>query len=50
MNNFLETYGKAIFTLVIIAILIAFAGPLGIKIKMQQQRKYVKQNKLEKMK
>ena len=33
MNSFLETYGKAIFTLVIITILIAFAGPLGIKIK-----------------
>ena len=33
MKSFLETYGVAIFTLVIIAILIAFAGPLGMKIK-----------------
>ena len=33
MNSFLETYGKAIFTLVLVAILIAFAGPLGMKIK-----------------
>ena len=33
MNNFMETYGKAIFVLVIVAILIAFAGPLGMKIK-----------------
>lgn len=33
MSNFLETYGKALFTLVLIAILIAFSGPLGIKIK-----------------
>ena len=39
MNNFLETYGKAIFTLVIIAILIAFAGPLGIKIKNATTKK-----------
>ena len=33
MSKFLETYGVAIFTLVLIAILIAFAGPLGLKIK-----------------
>ena len=33
MKGFLETYGVAIFTLVLVAILIAFAGPLGIKIK-----------------
>ena len=33
MHNFLEQYGKAIFVLVLIAILIAFANPLGTKIK-----------------
>lgn len=33
MSSFLEQYGVAIFTLVLIAILIAFAGPLGMKIK-----------------
>ena len=33
MSSFLEQYGKAIFTLVLVAILIAFAGPLGMKIK-----------------
>ena len=33
MSKFLETYGEALFTLVLVAILIAFAGPLGIKIK-----------------
>ena len=33
MSNFLEQYGKAIFVLVLIAILIAFAHPIGIKIK-----------------
>ena len=33
MSSFLETYGVAIFTLVLVAILIAFAGPLWIKIK-----------------
>ena len=33
MSNFLEQYGKALFTLVLVAILIAFAGPLGVKIK-----------------
>ena len=33
MSNFLEQYGKALFTLVLVAILIAFAGPLGMKIK-----------------
>lgn len=33
MSNFLETYGKAIFVLVLMAILIAFAGPIGLKIK-----------------
>ena len=33
MKGFLETYGVAIFTLVLVAIIIAFAGPLGMKIK-----------------
>ena len=33
MKGFLETYGVAIFTIVLVAILIAFAGPLGMKIK-----------------
>ena len=33
MSSFLEQYGVAIFTLVLVAILIAFAGPLGMKIK-----------------
>ena len=33
MSNFLEQYGKALFVLVLIAILIAFASPLGLKIK-----------------
>ena len=33
MNSFLETYGKVIFTLVIIAILIAFAHLPCIRIK-----------------
>ena len=33
MSNFLEQYGKAIFVLVLIAILIAFASPIGLKIK-----------------
>ena len=33
MSNFLENYGKALFVLVLISILIAFASPLGIKIK-----------------
>ena len=33
MSNFMETYGKALFTLILVAILIAFAGPLGTKIK-----------------
>ena len=33
MSSFLEQYGKAIFVLVLMAILIAFAGPLGMKIK-----------------
>ena len=33
MSNFLENYGKALFVLVLIAILIAFASPLGLKIK-----------------
>ena len=33
MSKFLETYGVAIFTLVLVAILIAFAGPIGLKIK-----------------
>ena len=33
MSKFLETYGVALFTLVLVAILIAFAGPFGMKIK-----------------
>ena len=33
MSKFLETYGVALFVLVLMAILIAFAGPLGMKIK-----------------
>ena len=33
MNNFMETYGKALFVLVLIAILISWAHPLSIKIK-----------------
>lgn len=33
MRTFLEQYGIAIFTLVVIAILLAFAGPLGIVLK-----------------
>ena len=33
MSNFLEQYGKAIFVLVLIAILVAFASPLGKMIK-----------------
>lgn len=33
MRSFLETYGVAIFTLVLMAILIAFASPFGIRIK-----------------
>lgn len=33
MKGFLEQYGVAIFTLVIIAILIAFASPIGLIIK-----------------
>lgn len=33
MSSFMKTYGKALFTLVLIAILIVFAGPLGLKIK-----------------
>ena len=33
MRSFLEQYGTAIFTLVIISILIAFAGPVGTIIK-----------------
>ena len=33
MSSFLEQYGKALFTLVLVAILIAFSGPLGTKIK-----------------
>ena len=33
MKQFLEEYGKAIFVLVLMAILIAFASPLGINIK-----------------
>ena len=33
MSNFLENYGKAIFVLVLVAILIAFASPIGVKIK-----------------
>lgn len=33
MSSFLEQYGVAIFTLVLMAILIAFAGPMGLIIK-----------------
>ena len=33
MSNFMETYGKALFVLVLVAILIAFASPIGVKIK-----------------
>lgn len=33
MSNFFEQYGKALFTVVLVVILIAFAGPLGTKIK-----------------
>ena len=33
MRSFLEQYGTAIFTLVIISILITFAGPVGTMIK-----------------
>ena len=33
MSNFMETYGKALFVLILIAILIAFASPIGVKIK-----------------
>ena len=33
MSNFMETYGKALFVIVLVAILIAFASPIGVKIK-----------------
>ena len=33
MRQFLEEYGKAIFVLVLMAILIAFASPIGIRLK-----------------
>lgn len=33
MSKILETYGTALFVLVIMVILISFAGPLGLKIK-----------------
>ena len=33
MSKFLETYGVALFTLVLVAILIAFSSPLGMQIK-----------------
>ena len=46
MNSFLETYGKAIFTLVIIAILIAFASPLGIKVKNATTEKVCQTNQI----
>ena len=36
MSSFLEQYGVAIFVLVIIAILVAFASPLGGIIKNTQ--------------
>lgn len=45
MSNFLEQYGKALFTLVLVAILIAFAGPLGIKIKNLTTHKVPNANK-----
>lgn len=33
MSKILETYGTALFVLVLMVILISFAGPLGLKIK-----------------
>ena len=48
MSKFLEEYGKAIFTLVIIAILIAFAGPLGRKIKNATTEKVCQTNQIGK--
>lgn len=33
MSKFMETYGTALFVLVLMAILISFAGPLGLKLK-----------------
>ena len=33
MSKFLETYGVAIFVLILMAILIAFASPFGLKLK-----------------
>ena len=33
MSKILETYGTALFVLVLMAILISFAGPLGLKLK-----------------
>ena len=45
MKGFLETYGVAIFTLVLMAILIAMAGPFGIRIKeyMLEKANYTNQ-------
>ena len=45
MKGFLETYGVAIFTLVLIAILIAMAGPFGVRIKeyMLEKANYTNQ-------
>lgn len=33
MSKILETYGTALFVLVLMAILISFAGPFGLKLK-----------------
>ena len=45
MKGFLETYGVAIFTLVLMAILIAMAGPFGVRIKeyMLEKANYTNQ-------
>ena len=48
MNNFMETYGKEIFVLVIVAILIAFASPLGIKVKTETTAKVNQTTKIGK--
>ena len=33
MSNFLETYGKSLFVLILMAILVAFSKPIGNSIK-----------------
>ena len=48
MSSFLEQYGVAIFTLVLVAILIAFAGPLGMKIKNETTDKVSQTEKIGK--